>query len=46
MQIYFFIRKNFYKENEPQKLENLKKMSRKRSASNAWAATFKNIDFS
>ena len=35
MQIHFFIRKNFYKENEPQKLENLKKMSRKRSASNA-----------
>ena len=41
----FFLRKSF-KESEPQKPKNLKKMLRKSPASNAWAAIFKNADFS
>ena len=36
----------FLQENEPQKLENLKKMLRKSPASSAWSAIFKNPDFS
>ena len=42
----FLYKKNFYKEMSVKDLQNLKKLLRKSPASNAWAAIFKNSDFS
>ena len=42
----FFSYENVLYENEIQKPQNFKKMLRKSLAWNAWAATFKNADFS
>ena len=40
----FFYKKNVYKKMSLKKTQNLKKMLRKPSASNPWAASFKNVE--
>ena len=45
-QCTFFYKKNLYKKMGLKTSSNLEKMLRKSPASNAWAAFFKNADFS
>ena len=46
MELQFFLWEKFLYQNEPQKPKKIKKILRKSRAIDAWAAIFKNADFS